>query len=553
MEQAKVRESRTSRNLYLAVLSGTVGASFQFGFSTGFVNNMQDYVRFYFDHKLGIDSGSDEHFRFLWSIAVSGFAIGGTIGTVVFPKMANQIGRKRTILFTTFFCYASCYLIACPRNWFDFILGRIFVGIGAGGACGVVPTFITEIAPSELRGTLGTVHQLLITIGIFLAQALSTADFGLLGDNDRWQYCLLVPFACTTFLWFTLPLCVDSPVYLYRKKGHEAAKDALYWLRPNTEYAQKRIYRELNYINRELEISAANATIQDVVKDELLWRPLLVGCVVNLSMQFSGIDAVFYYSTKVFETAGMDTNTAQVATTMVGLANVIVTIPAMVFMDKAGRKVIQIAGLSGMCLSYVLLTFALVNGWHVVSILAMILIICFFAFGPGCIAWFIIAELVPMHARGVATTVALLVNWGANWLIAFIFPQLQAQFHQWTFIIFVFSTAILALYTLVFLPETKGKSVLEIRETFSSDSLFKVPSEPNFLKAKKGNNSNLKSPLLNEASSPPSPPAPLSGLGGKKAPSLQDLAAMAMAEETSGPPKLAKEGQDVYVIQTMPD
>ena len=147
------------------------------------------------------DASTDcAEFRFWWSVAVSGFAMGGLVGTFVFPTLANKIGRKRTILSTSVFCYLSCYLIAFPSSWWMLILGRILVGIGAGGACGAVPTYITEIAPNDLRGTLGTVHQLMITIGILTSQALSTTELHLLGEDSRWQYSLLVPFACTTFL-----------------------------------------------------------------------------------------------------------------------------------------------------------------------------------------------------------------------------------------------------------------------------------------------------------------------------------------------------------------
>jgi len=195
-----------------------------------------------------------------------------------------------------------------------------------------------------------------------------------------------------------------------------------------------------------------------------------VGIGVNLSMQLSGIDAVLYYSTRVFIDAGIPLEWAQVYTTMVAFTNVLVTIPAMLLMDKAGRKVIQSVGLGGMCIAYVLMTGALVTGCHDLAVAAMFLIICFFAFGPGCIAWFIIAELIPVHARGVATTLGLGANWFANWLVAFVFPMILASLHHWTFSIFAASTLVLTLFTIFFLPETKGKNVSEIAELYSRNS-----------------------------------------------------------------------------------
>jgi len=543
------KQQQMTWRLMLSVLSGTLGASLQFGFSTGFVNNMEVYVMHYFQNR-GLasrtchleDASTDcAEFRFWWSVAVSGFAMGGLVGTFVFPTLANKIGRKRTILSTSVFCYLSCYLIAFPSSWWMLILGRILVGIGAGGACGAVPTYITEIAPNDLRGTLGTVHQLMITIGILTSQALSTTELHLLGEDSRWQYSLLVPFACTTFLVITLPFCAESPPFLLQTKGEQACKDALMWFR-RKDYDQKRFYREIRHMKQEMELADKTASVGDVLKDELLWKPMLVGTVVNLSMQFSGIDAVFYYSTSVFVSAGIDLNNAQLATTLVGLCNVLVTIPAMFMMDKAGRKVIQAAGLGGMCLSYVLMTVALVCNLHMLSVVAMVLIICFFAFGPGCIAWFIIAELVPIHARGVATSVALGVNWVANWFIAFVFPHILMYLGRWTFVVFVVSTFSLMTYTIIFLPETKGKTVMEIRETFSSSNLLTSASAPNL--------AALGQPFLNTEGGL-SKTKSLGGLASRSVPNMQDWSAFAQPELPKSVQKPAGAGGDVVVVQTL--
>uniref|UniRef100_A0A7S1AM21 Hexose transporter 1 n=2 Tax=Noctiluca scintillans TaxID=2966 RepID=A0A7S1AM21_NOCSC len=458
--------------LMLSVISATLGASFQFGFSTGFVNNMEMFLLHYFQTQGIVPSDAlpqDDAFRFWWSLAVSAFAFGGMLGTCVFPALADRIGRKETILSTSIFSYLACYFMAFPRSWFDLILGRVLVGIGAGGACGAVPSYVTEIAPNELRGTLGTVHQLMITLGILVSQTLLTSKLHLLGNDQLWHYSLLVPASCTTFLLFTLPFCADSPPFLLRTKGEEAAKEALSWFRPGDYQTKRRMYRELRHMYHEMEL-ADRATLWEVFSDELLWKPMLVGIVVNLSMQFSGIDAVFFYSTSVFLSAGIGLQNAQFCTTLIGLCNVLVTIPAMMFMDLFGRKTIQSCGLGGMCVSYVIMTVGLVFNLHFVSVTAMLMIICFFALGPGCIAWFIIAELVPMHARCIAISMALGVNWCASWFISFIFPHLLAYLKKWTFATFAASTFVLACYTHVFLPETKGKTVLEVRETFYTPS-----------------------------------------------------------------------------------
>merc|ERR1719240_1411501 len=109
-------------------------------------------------------------------------------------------------------------------------------------------------------------------------------------------------------------------------------------------------------------------------------------------------------------------------------------------MDKAGRKMIQCVGLAGMCLAYVLMTVALVGNMPRLAVVAMVCIIIFFAFGPGCIAWFIVAELIPLHARSFAVGVGMGLNWITNWLVAFMFPHLLIWLGDWTFTVFIMTT-----------------------------------------------------------------------------------------------------------------
>mmetsp|Transcript_78768 Transcript_78768/g.254479 ORF Transcript_78768/g.254479 Transcript_78768/m.254479 type:complete len:561 (+) Transcript_78768:112-1794(+) len=462
--------TKVTMQLLRAVLASTIGASFQFGFSTGFVNNTETFIRHYFIATGAETTGDDRHFNVMWSLAVSGFAIGGFLGTLAFPALASRVGRKWAILSTTGFCYASCYMIAFPAGWWALILGRVLVGIGAGGACATVPMYVSEIAPLETRGTLGTVHQLMITIGIVTAQALSTSKLHLLGDDRLWHGILLVPVACTTILLLLLPGCEDSPVYLLQNKGAARAAKALWWFRGKST-AEDKIWAEIFAMRLELtHCGSETAGFREIARDRRLWGPVLVGVGVNLSMQLSGIDAVLYYSTRVLEDAGVPLEWAQVYTVLISSMNVLVTIPAMLLMDRTGRKVLQICGLGGMCLAYTVMTLSLLRGHHLVAVGAMFVLVVCYAFGPGCIAWFIVAELTPVHVRPFATTVGLGANWLANFAVAFTFPHILASMHSWTFSIFAVLTLLLTLFTVICLPETHGRTAAEIAEYYSSSA-----------------------------------------------------------------------------------
>jgi len=457
--------------LMWTVLSCTLGASFQYGFHVGFVNNAASYVRQHFE-ALGVEpQGDDEHFTYIWSLVVSAFALGGCAGTFALPPVANRIGRKRALLLTAIPCYLSCALIGMGPNWTYLMLGRLLVGFGCGGGLSVVSIYISEISPVALRGGLGTSSQLLITIGICIAQGVSTSQFDLLAGQETWQYMLLIPTTCCCILVLGLPACADSPSWLLGSRGEAAAEEALRWFR--TDASEEEIAAEMQVMRDEAAMGGGKtAGVSEILRDPLLWKPIVVGMFVNLSMQMSGIDAVLFYSTMVFEKAGIGVLDAQVWTTAVGLVNVLVTIPAMLFMDKAGRKAFQSVGLGGMCCAYAVITFAMVTGRHMLAVYSMVTIIIFFAFGPGCIGWFIVAELTPIHARSFGTALGLGANWIANWFVGFIFPHILIALGDWCFTVFMGTTFVLCVFTLVCVPETKGKTITEVSKFFAPDRML---------------------------------------------------------------------------------
>eukprot|EP00567_Pseudictyota_dubia_P001774 CAMPEP_0197466516 /NCGR_PEP_ID=MMETSP1175-20131217/65096_1 /TAXON_ID=1003142 /ORGANISM="Triceratium dubium, Strain CCMP147" /LENGTH=426 /DNA_ID=CAMNT_0043002563 /DNA_START=597 /DNA_END=1877 /DNA_ORIENTATION=+ len=403
-----------------------------------------------------------------WSTTVSMYGVGGLLGSVIGPKVIGRwCGRRATLLWNNVFLIISSYLIAFGPEWWWQAVGRVFVGIVAGVATAVVPTYFSEISPIEVRGAVGTMHQLGITIGILVSQALSTPSLNLFGSEEDWKWLFLVPVLCGLLEIIVLPFCPESPSYLFQTHGEASARQALVRLQ-----SEDKAEEYLGYIQEEL--SAANnggesMTIAELFQDRLLRKQLVVGITVQLMMQFSGIDAVFYYSTTVFYQA--DVSDPELATTCLGIINVIVTIFAVKFMDTAGRKTLLKYSWIGMLISYLVLTTSFVLKGHValmdqVSVAATTGVIIFFAFGPGCIAWFIIAEIFPMYARDTAMAVGIFINWVANWLVAFTFPHLLEYTQPFTFLVFVSTTAFFLYFTIRFVPETKGLTVTEVAREF---------------------------------------------------------------------------------------
>lgn len=434
------------------------------------MNNSEDVILEYF-RKQG-----KEYTVVQWGTTVSCYGIGGLVGSLLGPKVIGAyVGRRATLLINNIFLILSSILIAFAPEWWYQAVGRIFVGTVAGVATSVVPTYLSEVSPIAIRGAIGTLHQLGITVGILVSQALSTPSLNLLGSQEKWQWLFAVPVLCGLLEIVILPFCPESPSYLYGTKGKDAARQALVQLQSEDvadEY--------LAYIEEEVKSTStgdnSSLTIRELFLEKKLRKQLTVGITVQLMMQFSGIDAVFYYSTMVFKQAGV--SDPALATTCLGIINVIITIFAVKFMDSVGRKTLLTYSWYGMCASFLTLTCSFIlkekgiEYMDQLSVVATTGVIIFFAFGPGCVAWFIIAEIIPLYARDSAMALGIFINWIANWLVAFSFPILLQHTQPYTFLVFVATTAFFLYFTIHFVPETKGRTVSQLAAEFDAIPLW---------------------------------------------------------------------------------
>jgi MFS family permease len=224
-------------------------------------------------------------------------------------------------------------------------------------ATAVVPTYFSEISRIEVRGAIGTCHQLGITVGILLSQALSTPSLHLLGTKELWKWLFFLPVACGLIEVLILPFSPESPSYLHEHRGEKAASEALSRLM-SEDAAQETLEMIRQEAAAEKVKGDGQMTMWKLLMDVSLRKQLVVGMTVQLMMQFSGIDAVFFYSTKVFTEVGVQD--PELATTCLGVINVIVTIVALQLMDSAGRKALLTYSWIGMCSSYILLTISFV-------------------------------------------------------------------------------------------------------------------------------------------------------------------------------------------------
>lgn len=271
---------------------------------------------------------SDFSLTLLWSISVSMFPFGGFIGSLMVGVLVNKLGRKGTLLLNNIFSIVPAILMGCSevaKSFEMIILSRLLVGICAGLSSNVVPMYLGELAPKNLRGALGVVPQLFITVGILVAQIFGLRN--LLANEEGWTILLGVTGIPAAAQLLLLPFFPESPRYLLiQKKDSASARKALQRLR-----GWEDVDREMEEIRQEDEAEKAAGFIS-VVKlfqmRSLRWQ--LISVIILMGgQQLSGVNAIYYYADQIYVSAGVNTHDVQYVTVGTGAINVVVTFLAV--------------------------------------------------------------------------------------------------------------------------------------------------------------------------------------------------------------------------------
>ncbi|PPR98757.1 hypothetical protein GOBAR_AA21910 [Gossypium barbadense] len=340
-------------------------------------------------------------------------------------------------------------------------MGRLLEGFGVGIISYTVPVYIAEIAPQNMRGSLGSVNQLSVTIGIMLAY--------LLGLFTNWRVLAVLGILPCLILIPGLFFIPESPRWLAQMGMTEEFEASLQVLRGfDTD-----ISVEVNDIKRAVASSRKTTTIRFAdLRRRRYWYPLTVGIGLLVLQQLSGINAVLFYSSNIFERAGV--KSSNVATFGLGLIQVIASGVTTWLVDKAGRRISS----SGMTLSLLLVATAFyVEGYiledsvihsamGIMSLVGLVAFAISFCLGVGAIPWVIMSEILPVNIKGLAGSVATLFNWMTAWAVTMTANLLLSWSGGGTFTIY----AGLAAFTIIFVarcvPETKGRSLEEIQSSF---------------------------------------------------------------------------------------
>ncbi|GAB0092634.1 Glucose transporter type 1 [Sergentomyia squamirostris] len=465
--------------LTYAIFAAVLGM-LQFGYNTGVINapevNIENFMKDVYKDRYGEDI-TEEFIQQLYSVAVSIFAIGGMLGGFSGGWMANRFGRKGGLLLNNILGISGACLMGFTKMSHSYemlFLGRFIIGVNCGLNTSLVPMYISEIAPLNLRGGLGTVNQLAVTVGLLLSQVLGIEQ--ILGTNDGWPILLGLAICPAILQLLLLPVCPESPRYLLiTKQWEEEARKALRRLR-----ASNQVEEDIEEMRAEERAQQAESHIStmELICSPTLRAPLIIGIVMQLSQQLSGINAVFYYSTSLFMSSGLTEESAKFATIGIGAIMVVMTLVSIPLMDRTGRRTLHLYGLGGMFIFSIFITISflikeffgyvqeMIDWMSYLSVVSTLAFVVFFAVGPGSIPWMITAELFSQGPRPSAMAIAVLVNWMANFVVGIGFPSLKTALENYTFLPFSVFLAIFWIFTYKKVPETKNKTFEEILALF---------------------------------------------------------------------------------------
>ncbi|XP_018402134.1 PREDICTED: glucose transporter type 1 isoform X5 [Cyphomyrmex costatus] len=477
----KLRLLEQGLTLFLsyAILAAVLGM-LQFGYNTGVINapevNIENFMKDVYKDRYGEDI-SDDSVKTLYSVAVSIFAIGGMVGGFSGGTIANRFGRKGGLLLNNVLGIVGACLMGFTKlaeSYEMLFFGRFIIGVNCGLNTSLVPMYISEIAPLNLRGGLGTVNQLAVTVGLLVSQVLGIEQ--ILGTNEGWPVLLGLAICPAILQLLLLPVCPESPRYLLiTKQWEEEARKALRRLR-----ASNQVEEDIEEMRAEERAQQAESTISmtELICSPTLRAPLVIGVVMQLSQQLSGINAVFYYSTNLFTSSGLTDESAKFATIGIGAIMVCMTLVSIPLMDRTGRRTLHLYGLGGMFIFSIFITISflikeffgyvqeMIDWMSYISVVSTLCFVVFFAVGPGSIPWMITAELFSQGPRPAAMSIAVLVNWMANFLVGIGFPSMKSSLENYTFLPFSAFLAIFWIFTYKKVPETKNKTFEEILALF---------------------------------------------------------------------------------------
>ncbi|KAA1096491.1 hypothetical protein PGT21_018351 [Puccinia graminis f. sp. tritici] len=423
-------------------------SAFSYGYHISALNGAQDVITCRSNSSLPSDQTvypslslltpciamSDNRFGFL----TASYTTGGFLGSVYASKLARSRGKRNTLLLSAISIGIGSLLMSLSNFFTMILIGRTIIGIGCGINTVLVPIYLSEISPSQIRGSVGVMNQLAIVFGIFASQLVSLP----LARPFAWRWIFIISAAFSTLQLLTSPLVLnqkDQPSSSHSDHPHSTHDDDNDDDNDN-DFERETLLNPANTIHQPISnpahqqlpqtnqstihpLSVSQLLLKHWKQDPALANGLKVLLITQLAQQLSGINAVLYYSTSIMKSV-LPTQAIYISLFITAI-NVMMTFPAIFLVDKLGRKCLLLLSAGSMALTSLLLALSINYEIAQLSSLAIVLFVASFSIGLGPIPFVILSELVPLYAVSAAGSFGLAVNWASNFLVGLVFLPLR--------------------------------------------------------------------------------------------------------------------------------
>ena len=489
---------------------------FLFGFDAGIISGVMSYAGPEFNLN-DLQSG--------WVVSSPSFA--AMIAMLISGRLSDVVGRKKILIVVAFLYAISAVFSAYASSYEMLYIARMVGGLAFGAALILAPTYIAEISTADNRGKLVSIQQLNIVLGFFAAflsnyylNKLNTSGDSFITNENVWRWMLGVEFFPAILYFILMFLVPESPRWLYTKGKIKEAKKVLYKIH-GTQKADIEIESIKNNVDEHN--NDAKVSIKELLRPSLRFI-LIIGLVLGVLQQITGINAVYFYATSIFKQTGIGTNAAFTSGVLLSFTTVIFTILAMFLIDRVGRRPLLLVGIAGISISLLICAYGFSQATYELSseeiaklenfdtsklnvyankkytndldfkrdiklalgnqiyaknegsileaatninanlvLIGVLGFIACFAFSLGPVMWVMLSELYPNRYRGLAIGVIGFVNSFVSWIVQQVFPwELSNLGNAVSFLIFGVIAFFGFIILIKILPETKGKSLEEL-------------------------------------------------------------------------------------------
>ncbi len=467
---------------HVAVVSSIGGLLY--GYDTGVISGsiLQITADFNLKSRFG---GGVSHITELVTAAI---LLGAVIGALATSALVGRVGRRRTIIVVAAVFALGVIFSALSGDWWILALSRVFLGLGVGGSTQVVPSYISEMAPSDTRGRYVTMFNIAIGVGILAASAVN-----FFATSLSWHWRIGVPVVPAVVLLIAMLPLPESPRWLVTKDYINPARRVMRWVRPSRKAADAEVQETKELHEREIRSTPGKGTSgewRSVLHDKWLRPAIFAGVMVAIFTQITGLEMMIYYTPTLLKNgAGFSEHLAQGGNVGVGIVYLVMTIVGNLVVDKVGRRSLALIMLPGAAASFVAfgVSFWLADGYPPPGlIIGLILAFMFFqAGGIQVIGWLMGSEIYPLQIRSVATSLHAAALWIADLVITVTALTLIQTFTLPGAMLFYAALNVTAWFVIFFrVPETKGRSLEDIERSLKNGTFLPFKRQEDKAKAK---------------------------------------------------------------------